>query len=1160
MRRKRFYLSVGDLVRKVASGLIVFFLTIAGLQGQSFQPNTDNVFVNPGGSARWDVLSNDELGVNHWSEVTVTIETYPHHAIPGTVDVVPPMNMISYTPVAGFWGKDSLEYSVYVPEPGETKKAWVYIHVTNQPDNIHTDVCTTPPPKQIWGIDYTRTDEQILSPYQVPLTGDIDGDGIIEILVCADPYIAADTYEGIYRPSSRIAIYKSDDLSAPAYNIYTKKPYSWAYHNTYGIVKTQISGKDSVLVVVGESDRYVRAYNYHGELVWESNNTYHSHAESYRYGAPCFADLNQDGIPEIIVCGRVFDSRSGELLCAITEDLSSTLNLSLAIAVDLFGTGEMHLVIGNYIYKPEPDLSALNLVRKIVPTIDPADPDVPSGTTLSPVNGGMVSVVDIDNDGKLDLIIRVLNDSDRYSFVYVADPETGQLKASKYIPNAGACNYPFIGDIDGDGEPEIILIKSLYGSASSDDAENNFAFAYKFKKGNPVLEEFWRLQHQDGSGRTGITLFDFNQDGISELVYRDEKQLRIINGSLKSHITGQDTTVYNLAVYDNISQTGTEYPVIADIDNDGQAEILIVGGIEGDSNFRVKGYLWVFKSEFPDESPWAPARKVWNQYAFNPVNINEDLTVPTHPISPAAEFITKTGKRHRPFNNFLQQATLLNDEGEPFSWAADIAFVFGYPANTVYVPTAGEVEVGLFVVNQGNTNTTSPLYVSVYAVKTDDTYVWLHTEEMDVVIGEGEQRQLDFSFSYTYITDHKGFEVRLNEKEGTFFFDECLTSNNYAKGKMFSPDERIVCEGETEFIDLYPKNVYLYEWYNTSYQPINEGTWYPTSNGGYKIGTNGETLEITKNSDVVETFYILLKDLDGNYLSTDFEKVCVYLTPDSLVWTGSESTDWNNYGNWLDPNEINPLEPVHPTSKIPRKCTNVIIPDGLTVYPDLSVSSTTYYDYPTAECNNITFEHGGEVLRTDSLHYNQAYIHQQLLSNRWYMLSAPLGNLYPGDYYIHNPNPHLDDVYVYAGFFGRSNPQSGNYVEGDWTGTFNTPGVHFTAGNGFAIWVDDKQPDASIHMPFDFYFPKYDSSYLVYSWEGNQLHTHGASREKHHRFVYEDGSRWNRGTGEITLSASASAANVKVIVGNPFMAHWNFSAFQLSNPIKNYYQILDGEG
>ncbi|MCD7973313.1 MAG: Ig-like domain-containing protein [Candidatus Azobacteroides sp.] len=316
MRRDYFFLSRMLLPDRWGICCIVCFLLL-GLQinAQNFRPNVDNVFVDPGGSARWNVLSNDELGGSHWSEVTVEIVTAPQHA--SSVSVEGAMKLISYTPQPGFWGRDSLEYSVFAPDENATKTAWVYINVTNQPDNMYTDMCTTQPPTQIWGIDYTRTDEMILSPYQNTLVGDIDNDSIVEIIVCMNPSNSA--INEISRPSSQLAIYKGNDLSVPPRIINTVSMYNWDLNTRYGIVKTRLAGKDSTLIVVLESDFYVRAYSYNDELIWQSDEVYHT--SSYNYVSPVFADLNQDGIPEIMAHGKIFDSRTGKLLCSTPRHL-----------------------------------------------------------------------------------------------------------------------------------------------------------------------------------------------------------------------------------------------------------------------------------------------------------------------------------------------------------------------------------------------------------------------------------------------------------------------------------------------------------------------------------------------------------------------------------------------------------------------------------------------------------------------------------------------------------------------------------------------------------------------------------------------------------------------------------------------------------------------
>jgi hypothetical protein len=65
----------------------------------------------------------------------------------------------------------------------------------------------------------------------------------------------------------------------------------------------------------------------------------------------------------------------------------------------------------------------------------------------------------------------------------------------------------------------------------------------------------------------------------------------------------------------------------------------------------------------------------------------------------------------------------------------------------------------------------------------------------------------------------------------------------------------------------------------------------------------------------------------------------------------------------------------------------------------------------------------------------------------------------------------------------------------------------------------------------------------------------------HHRFVYEACSGWNTtGSFNLTTTAGAAGANYQVIVGNPFMAHWDFNAFYNDNStlIKNEYKVLKG--
>ena len=74
----------------------------------------------------------------------------------------------------------------------------------------------------------------------------------------------------------------------------------------------------------------------------------------------------------------------------------------------------------------------------------------------------------------------------------------------------------------------------------------------------------WSITTTDNSGLTGATAFDFNGDGINEVVYRDEDSLRIISGP----------SGLNLATFPCGAVTGSEYPIVVDINNDAEAEII----------------------------------------------------------------------------------------------------------------------------------------------------------------------------------------------------------------------------------------------------------------------------------------------------------------------------------------------------------------------------------------------------------------------------------------------------------------------------------------------------------------------------------------------------------------------------------------------------------
>lgn len=77
----------------------------------------------------------------------------------------------------------------------------------------------------------------------------------------------------------------------------------------------------------------------------------------------------------------------------------------------------------------------------------------------------------------------------------------------------------------------------------------------------------WIAENDDCSSRvTGSSAFDFDGDGSAEILHADEGRFRIRNGADGTVLYQHDT---------QSSNTRLEMPIVVDVDNDGNSEIVI---------------------------------------------------------------------------------------------------------------------------------------------------------------------------------------------------------------------------------------------------------------------------------------------------------------------------------------------------------------------------------------------------------------------------------------------------------------------------------------------------------------------------------------------------------------------------------------------------------
>jgi hypothetical protein len=158
-----------------------------------------------------------------------------------------------------------------------------------------------------------------------------------------------------------------------------------------------------------------------------------------------------------------------------------------------------------------------------------------------------------------------------------------------------------IHDFDGDGIADV--------SASTCHAYG----VYKVTGNSLTLN--WSATVNDDSGLASTTAFDFLGRGVAQAVYGDQESLFIFDGK---------TGMLQLSSPRD-SGTLIEYPVVADVDNDGSADIVVVSNPGGTGT-----YLHTVDVVSDAMNRWIPTRRIWNQHAYHVTNVREDGTIPKH--------------------------------------------------------------------------------------------------------------------------------------------------------------------------------------------------------------------------------------------------------------------------------------------------------------------------------------------------------------------------------------------------------------------------------------------------------------------------------------------------------------------------------------------------
>jgi hypothetical protein len=433
-----------------------------------------------------------------------------------------------------------------------------------------------------------------------PVVGDVSGDGIPDVLVHA--------YSGSDWSGDNVLVALRGDTGDLLFALGPDGDDAPASH---GVAVADLDPSDEALEVAYRiAAGGVQVIDGDGATVLARRRL-----TSSGRGTVEIADLDQDGVADLVVGCRALNGIDIEdPVRDLFDHGSCTTSSSNSVAApsiaDLNGDGLLDVTTG-----------------RIAITTD--------GTILwqNASSHGFTAVADFDTDGAPEVVVV------EGGRITIRQGTTGAVWLGPVtLPGGGTGGPPNVGDFDGDGLPEVGVAGSGRYALIDPDCEQGYRTGGVCDGTNVVR---WAATTQDvSSSTTGSSVFDFQGDGVAEVIYNDECFLHVLDGRTGAGVLASPIP--------SSSRTFFEYPLVVDVDRDGNSEVVVGSNLDQAASrdgcpsayataFGVpvdalpaayaRGTQGIRVYGDPNDR-WVATRPIWNQYSYHVTNVSASGDVP----------------------------------------------------------------------------------------------------------------------------------------------------------------------------------------------------------------------------------------------------------------------------------------------------------------------------------------------------------------------------------------------------------------------------------------------------------------------------------------------------------------------------------------------------